>query len=211
MANTNKNDYNKLAPFYDWLGHTLYFGAIERSQLAYLDAIPKGRRILFIGGGTGFLIDEVLETCRPSELIYIEKSAIMIHKSKKACKHDLKERVTFIHGTQEDLVDGEKYDAVLSFFFFDQFRFPTLSKIFLQLDSHLKPGGLWLWSDFIPPETWWQKILMRTMLLFFDLTTSLGTNRVYSVPEIIMKREYLLQQESFFYGGFIRSVVLKKS
>jgi len=206
-----KNDYNALAPFYDWLGHALYFGAIGRSQKHFLEAIPPGRRLLFIGGGTGFLLNDVLEICKPSEVVYIEKSGVMIEKSKKACTHTLKYRVTFIHDTQDAILEEDKYDAILSFFFFDQFRFPTLSKIFLALNQHLIAGGVWLWADFIPPETWWQKLLMRTMLNFFNLTTSLGTNRVYAVPEIIIKRDYLLEQEAFFYGGFIRTVVLKKS
>ena len=205
------NDYNALAPFYDWLGHAVYFGAIGRSQKAYLSEIPKGLRILFIGGGTGFLLNDVLEASAPKELVYIEKSQVMIEKSKRACKHVLKERVRFVHGTQLDIQEGEEFDVVLSFFFFDQFRFQTLSKIFLKLDSHLKEGGLWLWSDFIPPEKWWQKFLMRTMLFFFELTTSLGTNRVYSVPEIMLKRNYRMEKESFFYRGFIRSVKLKKT
>ncbi|MDX5319860.1 MAG: methyltransferase, partial [Bacteroidota bacterium] len=193
MELRHQNDYNRLAPFYDWLGHSVYFGQIGRSQREYLNQIPKGSRILFIGGGTGFLLNDLLETAEPSEIVYIEKSSQMIRKSIKACTHPDKAKVTFIHGTQEDLKPEDSYDVILTFFFFDQFRLFTIEKIFLQLEMHLKDEGLWLWADFIPPQTWWQKVLMKTMIVFFKFTTELGTNEVFSVPELFSPRGYRIQ------------------
>lgn len=205
-----QNDYNFLAPFYDWLGHSVYFGQIAKSQRHFLSEIPKQSRILFIGGGTGFLLNDLLEQCNPKEIVYVEKSGQMIRKSKAACTHPDKEKVRFVHGTQEDLNDSDRFDVILTFFFFDQFRLFTLEKIFLQLEHHLEADGVWFWSDFIPPQTWWQKLLMNTMLLFFKVTTELGTNEVYNVPELFAPRGYQVVKEKFFYGGFIRSVMMKK-
>lgn len=211
MDQTISNNYNLLAPVYDTLGRLVYLGALRKAQLHYLSEIPKGSRILFIGGGTGFLLNPLFESCQPGEVWYVEKSQAMIRKSIKAVHPSYRKHVHFLHGTQEDIPEEEKFDVVLSFFFFDQFRFMTLGKIFLDLNTHLKPGGTWLWADFIPPQTWWQKLLMRLMLGFFTLTTRLGTDRVYDGPAIFRKRGLKLEKEAFYYRGFIRTVLLRKT
>jgi ubiquinone/menaquinone biosynthesis C-methylase UbiE len=36
-----------------------------------------------VGGGTGWILPELLQICEPSEIVYIEKSAEMISLSKK--------------------------------------------------------------------------------------------------------------------------------
>lgn len=206
----DSNNYDLLSPVYDLLGRLVYLGALRKAQLHFLSNIPNGSRILFIGGGTGFLLNPLLEKCQPADVLYIEKSGKMIDKSKRNCTHPLKNRIRFLHGTQEDIPKEEKFDVVLTFFFFDQFRFMLLGKIFFELNAHLKPGGIWLWADFIPPQTWWQKGLMRLMLAFFSVTTRLGTRQVYDVPNLLMNRGYRLEKEAGFYGGFIRTVVLRK-
>ncbi|MHB1278335.1 MAG: class I SAM-dependent methyltransferase [Bacteroidia bacterium] len=211
MSLKKDNNYTLLAPAYDLLGSILYFGALRRSQLHFLADIPKGSRILFIGGGTGFLLNPLFARCDPKDVWYVEKSGAMIRKSKKAVSHRYRQRTLFLHGTQEDIPKEETFDVVLSFFFFDQFQFMTLGKIFLELNTHLKPGGLWLWADFIPPQTWWQKILMHIMLKFFSLTTRLGAKQVYDVPAIFRKRGLKLEKEAWYYRGFIRTVLLRKS
>lgn len=211
MRGREKNNYNLLAPIYDSLGRLVYFGALRRAQLHFLNEIPKGSRILFIGGGTGFLLNPLFEHSAPGEVWYIEKSAAMIRKSKNVLNPKYRNQTFFLHGTQEDIHEKEEFDVVLSFFFFDQFRFMALGKIFLRLNTHLKADGIWLWADFIPPQTWWQKGLMRMMLVFFSLTTRLGTNQVYDVPGIFKQRGLRLEKEAFYYGGFIRTVLFRKT
>ena len=204
------NDYNRLAPVYDLLGKFLYGQNIRRGQLHFLNSLPPKSRILFIGGGTGFLLNPLMELADPEQVVYIEKSERMIRKSQAALDPRYRDRVEFVHGTQASIAAEDRYDAVLSFFFFDQFRFFTLVRIFMGIDPHVKPGGVWLWADFIPPENWWQKILMRCMLLFFSVMTNLGTDRVYNVPELFCRRGYRKTGERHFYGGFIRSVRMVK-
>ncbi|MBI1222674.1 MAG: methyltransferase domain-containing protein [Bacteroidetes bacterium] len=206
-----KNDYNLLAPFYDWLGKAMFFGAIAKSQRRFLHDIPINARILFIGGGTGFLLNDLLESARPECIYYVEKSSEMIRKSEEACTHQDNQKVHFIHGTQDDLPDEFSCNVVLSFFFFDQFEAKELMEIFHLLDKKTSAEAWWLWSDFIPPETWWQRILMNTMLRFFQFTTELSTRRVFHVPEMFVQSGYLIEKEDFFYKGFIRSVVMKKA
>lgn len=210
MQDPNSNDYDRLTPFYDLLGRVVYFGAIRRSQREFLSRIPKNSHILFIGGGTGFLLNDLLEIAQPAHVLYIEKSGRMIEKSRKNATHRESSRIEFLHGTQEDIPPGKQFDVVLTFFFFDQFSFMPLVRILDHLDLHLRPGGRWLWADFIPPENAWQRFLMRTMLVFFTVTTSLSAKRVYNIAAVLARKKMVLTEEKYFYGGFIRSAVFSK-
>ena len=210
MESTAENDYDRLAPVYDFLGRLVYFGAIRRSQKEFLSHIPQNARILFIGGGTGFLLNDLLETAKPSEILYVEKSGRMIEKSRAKATHSTKSHIRFLHGTQDDIPEGEQFDVVLTFFFFDQFGFMPLIRILDKLDSHLKPGGLWLWADFVPPQNAWQRFLMQTMLVFFKFTTGLRATQVYDIAGVLQRKKMHLQEERYFYCGFIRSAMFQK-
>src|SRR5687768_3158148 len=112
------NNYDRLAPYYDKLAAMVYLGAVRQAQRSLLHLIPANGNILFIGGGTGKILDELLETCRPANVFYVEKSSRMLSLSQKNCRHAKVNRVHFVHGTEDNLADRH-FDVVITQFFFD--------------------------------------------------------------------------------------------
>lgn len=200
------NDYNRLASVYDLLAGVLFLGSIDRAQIKQLHHLPENAKIVWLGGGTGRVLNRVIELSNPDELWYIDKSEAMIRKAKQTCRKEYHPRIKFICGTQDDLPQGLKFDAAITFFFFDQFERMELMRIFLRIHSALKPVATWLWADFVQPTKSWQHGLMNAMFLFFRITTGLRTKEVFDLPKIFLNKGYRIQDSSSFYGEFISSM-----
>ncbi len=204
------NDYDSIAAVYDLLGRLVYGGQLKQSQLELLPLLPKGKQVLIIGGGTGWIINEVMRVCEPDQIIYLEKSAKMIARSKETCLDAYRDRVRFICGTQDDLESEYRFDIIVTNYFFDQFTFYRLSKILRQLHDHAAEDAYWHWSDFIQPIKWKHRFLMRLMLIFFSLSTKLATQQIYDLYPIFTKWGWQLVEKKAFYDGFMESAVFKR-
>ncbi len=79
-----QNNYDTVAFCYDRLSRLIYGKTQVNAQTALLPFISNGSRILIAGGGTGWILDEINKT-HPSglEIVYIERSAKMLLRSKK--------------------------------------------------------------------------------------------------------------------------------
>ncbi|MEZ4686196.1 MAG: hypothetical protein R3B47_09055 [Bacteroidia bacterium] len=53
--------FNRLAPVYDFLASLVFGNRIRQAQRWLLDFIPEGSSILILGGGTGWILEELAE------------------------------------------------------------------------------------------------------------------------------------------------------
>ena len=204
------NDYNRLASVYDLLTSTLFAGRVDKAQFAFMGYLPENGRIIWLGGGTGRQINRLFEVAKPMELWYIDKSEKMVEKARRNCKKEYHRNIRFICGTQKDLPSDMKFDAAITFFFFDQFERVELIRIFIKIHQTLRPGAIWLWADFVQPVGWWQSCLMKMMFLFFSITTGLKTRRVFDLPHLFRRKGYQQMDSASFFGEFIRSIPFKE-
>lgn len=200
------NNYDSIAGIYDFLGRMVYGNTLFRSQLVWLEHLPRNKRILVLGGGTGRILQPLLAQAQPEKIVYVEKSLRMLEKSKRNLPAGYEETVVFVHGTQADIVH-QQFDIVLTNYFFDQFTWWELARIFLETEKMLVPGGHWLWTDFVAPRKWWQRLLLWLMQVFFRLTTRLPATEIYPLQELFGKRGYASLHQKTFYGGFMASVL----
>src|ERR1700744_542206 len=94
-------NYDNSAWFYDRLSRLVYGKALIRSQIYLLKHIPKNSNILIAGGGTGWILEEIVKI-HPSGLTitYVEVSANMMDLSKK--RNVQSNKVTFIYEPVEN-------------------------------------------------------------------------------------------------------------
>ncbi|GAA4395574.1 hypothetical protein GCM10023187_02650 [Nibrella viscosa] len=139
-----------------------------------------------IGGGSGWLLREVLRRCKPRQIIYIEASARMLAKARKAVQED--GRVVFRLGNETVINPSERVDVVITPFFLDLFTEERLAtSIVLRLRQTLKAGGLWLVSDFVQTNSWWQRLLLKVMYVFFGLTAGIEARRWPNWPRLLQQ------------------------
>jgi ubiquinone/menaquinone biosynthesis C-methylase UbiE len=205
------NDYDGIAPAYDFLVRLVFGSRLFEAQLHHLPrARLAGSRVLIIGGGTGRIIGPVMETLLPEQLVYMEKSAAMLDLSRKNTPEKFLSQVNFVLGTQENLSEKEKFDTIITCFFFDQFELPLCREIHAILYALLKKGGCWIWADFVQPQRFSHKVLLRLMLSFFAWSVSLGTRELPDIYPVFERSGLRLEDKCAHYGGFIETALFRK-
>jgi len=201
-------NYNKIAGIYDFISRVVYGKALINAQTCLLPYISANSRILIVGGGTGWILEEIAGIHSGLTIDYIESSEKMIALSaKRNCGTN---RVNFINLPVEDYITANEYDVILTPFFFDNFKADKIQLIFNKLDKSLKQDGNWLYADFIDNGALWQKLLLKIMYLFFRITSNIETQELVNMEEVF-EPLYDKVSETMHYHNFIRSVVHKKN
>ncbi len=77
-------NYNKIAKYYDLISRLVYGKAIIKAQVSLLKFIPANSSVLIIGGGTGWVLEELAKIHQEGlTIIYVENSSKMIALAQK--------------------------------------------------------------------------------------------------------------------------------
>lgn len=203
-------NYDNSAWFYDRLSRLVYGKALVRSQVYLLRHIPENSSILIAGGGTGWILEEIAKV-HPSGLTitYAEISSNMMELSRK--RHAGKNHVTFINEPVENIKSDKLYDVVFTPFLFDNFTEETLQNVFNHLHNRLKPGGIWLNTDFRPTGKWWQTFLLKSMIVFFRAICNIEAKQLPDIERQFEEHQYQVIDQKSFFGEFILSTAYRKT
>ncbi|TGE16801.1 class I SAM-dependent methyltransferase [Hymenobacter elongatus] len=203
--------FDRVAAFYDQLAQLVFGDALRRTQQAALAGLPGGRpRVLIIGGGTGWVLAEVLRQQPDARVLYLEASAVMLAKSRETLLREAPSRagqVEFRLGTEDALQPTESFDAIVTFFFLDLFEPLRLRSIVARLNQARRTGAPWLVADFRPPRTLWQRALQSTMYRFFRLTTGISGRRMPDLHQELAHFQLRAQQQTLFFRGMAEATV----
>jgi len=201
-------NYNNSAWFYDGLSRLVYGHALIDAQVYLLQFVPANSSVLIVGGGTGWILEE-LTKINPSGLriTYIEIAADMMARSRQ--RHTGLNEVYFINDAIENSSLNAKFDVVITPFLFDNFTAATTQKVFNHIHQVLKPGAIWLNADFQLTGKWWQNVLLKSMFLFFRVLCDVEASELPDVEGQFRLFEYNAVDERSFYGDFIMARVYK--
>jgi ubiquinone/menaquinone biosynthesis C-methylase UbiE len=202
-------NYDNSAWFYDHLSRMIYGKALVRSQIYLLKHIPENSDILIAGGGTGWVLEEIARV-HPSGLTitYAEVSSNMMALSKK--RNMGNNRVTFVNKPVENIEADLPYDVVFTPFLFDNFTEQTLQQVFIHIHNRLKPGGIWLNTDFRPTGKWWHTFLLKSMIIFFRLICGIEAKKLPDIEKQFEQHQYKVIDQKSFFGEFILSTAYRK-
>lgn len=206
------NNYDKIANYYDTLSRLVFFRSQLNAQINQLHFIKKNSKVLIVGGGTGWILEELAKLYSEGlRIIYVEISAKMIALSQKRSYKN--NTVEFINLGIEDFATDEDFDIILTPFLFDNFPQQRAIKVFEQLNGYLKNGALWFLVDFSLQKKngkWWKWLLLKSMYRFFKLLGIVEANRLTDMNPYFLKRNYQIVEERLYYGGFITATIFKK-
>lgn len=201
-----QNNYDKVASMYDRLSRLVFQRSQIDAQVSLLKYIPAGSRLLIVGGGTGWILEQLPAV--HLSVTYVEISANMIALSKKRQLHQ--NTVEFIHLPIESFVPVHDYDVILTPFLFDNFAPERAQPVFQQLHQLLVKDGVWLFTDF-EKSRWWHKLLLKTMYTFFRLVAAVEAKSLYDMSACFREAQYQVVHRASYYVGFIQSVVYRKT
>jgi ubiquinone/menaquinone biosynthesis C-methylase UbiE len=203
------SNFDNSAIFYDQLSRLVYGKALVRAQVYLLQFVPPNSSVLIVGGGTGWILEE-LSTIHYSGLniTYVEISSRMTALAKK--RNTGNNKVVFINDAIENTPAQTTYDVVITPFLFDNLSEETLEKVFSHTHHQLKANGLWLCTDFQVTGKLWQKILLQAMYLFFRVLCRIETLHMPDIEQQFVKHGYKPLSSKTFYGDFIISTQYQK-
>ena len=206
------NNYDKIARHYDLLSRMLFYNAQTKAQTEQLSYIPANSRILIVGGGTGWILEEITKIHHENLTItYVEISAAMIRLARQ--RNTGKNKIEFIHGAIEEFTSSASYDVIHSAFLFDNFARERTEMVFFKLNRLLTTGGLWLFSDFsYQPKTdeKWKGVLLKIMYAFFKKVSKVEATVLTDTSSYFESSGYEKLRESTYYRKFIKAIVYKK-
>jgi ubiquinone/menaquinone biosynthesis C-methylase UbiE len=206
------NNYDKIANHYDTLSRLVFFKSQVNAQVSQLQYLPKDSSVLIVGGGTGWILEEIAKIYSAGlKIVYVEISAKMISLSQKRdCKNN---QVEFVNIGIEDFRTDIVFDVILTPFLFDNFAKQRATKVFEQLNACLKKDGLWFMVDFSLNKAngnWWKWLLLKSMYSFFKLLGIVEANQLIDMNPYFLNTGYQISEQRFYYRGFIKAIIYKK-
>lgn len=205
-------NYDTLAKYYDFLSRLVFQKSQVNAQVCLLGYVPANSRLLIVGGGTGWILEELTKRFTSGLVIdYVEISSKMIALSQK--RNYGKNDVNFINTPVEKFTGNETYDIILTPFLFDNFLFDKAELVFNKLDVLLKTNGKWLQVDFVYDKTkskLWQKLVLRLMYFFFKVVCNIEASKLINM-DIFFNKKYHVVFKTWHFSNFIKSVVYEKN
>ncbi len=203
--------FDRVAWCYDALAGLVFGASLKRAQRAVLASLPAGApHVLILGGGTGWVLLEVLARRPHAKVLYLEASPQMLARARARLAREKPEataQVTFRHGTQAALAPTETFDAIITFFVLDCIASDEIAEALARLRAALRPAAPWLLADFRPARRGWRRVLLWLMYAFFRLTTGLRARELPDLHPALAGLGLVPRNSSRFFFGALEAVV----
>jgi len=197
-------NYDNSAGFYDGLSRLFFGKALVNAQVYLLHFIAANSRVLIVGGGTGWILEEITKLHPASlHITYVEISANMTALARQRNTGD--NHAEFINKPIEEVNTDQLFDVIITPFLFDNFTKDTVEGLFVHMHRMVKAGGLWLYTDFQLTGKFWQKVLLKSMYLFFGALCNVPTKTLPDTQALFDKYGYKKIVAKMFFGDFIVS------
>ncbi|MBL6449919.1 class I SAM-dependent methyltransferase [Fulvivirga sp. 29W222] len=203
------NNFNSVAFIYDTLARLVFGRSIQRAQAGLLYYVQNASKVLVLGGGTGFILQELDKLGLSLKVTYVEPSSAMIDRSKKKSPFRYID-VDFVQSKHDAVFGAGKFDVVITNFFLDVFTEEQLRDVVRQVSLQVDKGGMWLLTDFVITKIWWQRMLVRLMYFFFRVTAGLEGDRLLNFEEFLAMVNFKPVYRQYYYHGMIRSDIYKR-
>lgn len=204
--------FGRIAGIYDFLAGAVSGGAIRKAQLHNLQFVPSGSKVLVVGGGTGWIVNEIFSRTGAKHVTYLEPDAGMMKRSKGiTAAHAGK--ITYIQATHAS-IPNKQYDVIITNFFLDVFRDSELAAVTQLLTDRLTVNGHWLFTDFVNDGRYnaLQRTLVKTLYTFFHIVCGLTTKKL---PDYTTFLEQLpihkTHSQKFYFKMITSSIFIKTS
>ncbi len=202
MAKTHSSGYNLIAPFYDDGVGVLFGKGIFDAQMHFISEIPPNSKVLILGGGSGWLLVELLKRTSPLEVCYVDASEKMIELARRKTQ----EQVEFICGTEED-IPNHSFDFIITNFYVDGFSYPILKERINYISKFRKAGAKWIVTDFVETGKKKHSRILYFTHLFFRILIKHPNKKLVDWQGAFRDQGLRSDNQKDFNQGFIKTAV----
>jgi ubiquinone/menaquinone biosynthesis C-methylase UbiE len=203
-------NFDPLARPYRWLEYVTFGRALERCRFHFLPQLETARRALVIGDGDGRFLARLLDANRDMEADVVDISASMLQILQKKLSNQAKKRIK-IYQSDARIFDfpHSDYDLIATHFFLDCLSNEELAAFAARIRKHLKPGGLWVVSEFHKPAGTMTgfigNLVISGLYLAFGAITGLRQRQLPDYEEILRNQGFTISAERKWLGGLLVS------
>jgi len=209
--------FDFLSGVYDLMSGVAFAGTIGRAQRHFLREIPRGSRVLIVGGGTGKFIFRFLTNAEPDKVCYVEISKAMMNQAKANFMriNDRDGKVPHWHlGELNSLPDLGTFDVAITYFYLDLFDPATLKDEMRGISERLKPSGTWIFADFRRPVRFPMRLvangMIKLMYLIFRMICSIPASGLPYFLVTFMQSGWEAANQKRFAFGMIEAILFKR-
>lgn len=199
---TWQNGFDWLSPVYDFLARLIYGSSIQNSQSYLLKDLRAGASVLIMGGGTGWILNEIHRRQPSVTITFVDTSIGMIQRAKRRSGNI--PGITFIHGNVHH-VPAKKFDVIILPFFLDMFSQNLKKEVEAICEMSCKDTQ-WLITDFISTGKAWQNVLLFVMYRFFRIACSIEATHLPDWRGTLSQMNFSTHESKSFHNGFILSI-----
>jgi len=200
-----RTSFDFVAPVYDFLAYIVYGRNLIRAKKAFIHLVPSNANLLLMGGGTGNILNYLLEKNPSVTVDFVEPSRAMIRIAQKNLEQRFRSKVNFICGDHRAIPPDKMYDAVTSFFVIDCFQQHEALEFARTITGPLKENGWWLFADFFYTPSMFRRALIWFMYRFFRLVAGISARQLPDYNQLFKQLNFTEKYQEPFLGGLIRS------
>ena len=204
--------FDRLAPHYTWMEKVLAGARLQRSRVAWLEALAGCETILIAGVGHGHFLRQCARRFPNARITSVDASARMLqHAAQRArgAKLDL-DRLEFVHASLPAWrPPAESFDAIVTHFFLDCFPPGELADVIGALAAAARPKAKWIVTDFAVPTRGLArqraKAVHALMYGFFRRVTRIRARRLTEPDPLLRAAGFELSRRRTTEWGLLRS------
>jgi ubiquinone/menaquinone biosynthesis C-methylase UbiE len=171
-------NFDRVARVYRWAEYLALGRTLERARECFLPQLTQCKSVLALGDGDGRFLARLLAQNAEMRATAVDTSAAMLALLRERCG----DRVKIVQASALLLKPEAGTDLVATHFFLDCFTQQEVEALVTALVAQLKPGALWVVSDFGPPRVRWLRpfaaAYVRSLYLAFRILTGLRVTRL---------------------------------
>jgi ubiquinone/menaquinone biosynthesis C-methylase UbiE len=208
-------NFDRVARIYRWLELLTFGRALERARFVHLEVLHDAQDILLLGDGDGRALGRLLGIAPTARIVSVDASPRMIELASSRVPDADRGRVKFVCGDARVLnLPDESLDAVVTQFFLDCFTAPDVHSIVRSIAPAVRPGGVWLFADFVLPPAGLRRLVARAvtggLYAFFRWQTGLAARLLPPSEQAISDAGIAPSASASFALGMVHSVIFRK-
>jgi ubiquinone/menaquinone biosynthesis C-methylase UbiE len=204
--------FDRLAPHYTWMEKVLAGSRLQRTRVAWIDALAGCETILIAGVGHGHFLRHCARRFPAARITSVDASREMLRQAERRVRRagvNLS-RLEFVHAALPQWQPpAAAFDAIVTHFFLDCFPPNELADVVAALTASARPNARWLLSDFAVPSHGLArqraKAVHALMYGFFRRITKLPARRLTEPDALLANKGFALERRRTTEWGLLRS------